>query len=69
VTITAQVEDLVGVARVEWWVDGKRVSEQTAAPYLYQLSESAGKHSVYLKAWDVAGNSIQSEKISFSVAP
>jgi len=69
VTITAQVEDVGGVTRVEWWLDGKKALEQTAAPYLYQLPGAAGKHNVYLKAWDSAGNTCQTENITFRVSP
>ena len=69
VTITAQVEDMGGVTRVEWWLDGKKALEQTAAPYLYQLPGAAGKHNVYLKAWDSAGNTCQTENITFRVSP
>lgn len=69
VTITALVEDLVGIAKVDWWVDGKQVLEQTAPPYIYQLAGSKGNHSVFVKVWDSAGNTGQSEKISFRVQP
>lgn len=69
VTITAQVEDLVEVKSVEWWVDGKKVLEQTNAPYLYQLPGWAGNHNVYLKVWDSAGNTYQTEKTVFTIEP
>lgn len=69
VTITASVEDLVGIDRVEWWVDGRKALEQTTPPYIYQLTGTAAKHTVYLKAWDSAGNAFQSDEVSFQIQP
>ncbi len=69
VTITAAVEDLVGINNVEWWVNGKKVMEQTSPPYLYQLKATSGNHTVYVKAWDTAGNRIQSGTVSFRIQP
>ncbi len=69
VTITAAVEDLVGIAKVEWWVDGKKALEQSVPPYLFQLAGSKGNHTVFLKVRDNAGNTYQSDKVSFRVQP
>lgn len=69
VTITATVEDQVGIARVEWWLNGKMLLEQTSPPYLYQFKATSGNHKVYLKAWDTAGNRVQSGTVSFGVKP
>ena len=69
VTITATVEDQVGIARVEWWLNGKMLLDQTSPPYLYQLKATSGNHKVYLKAWDTAGNRVQSGTVSFGVKP
>lgn len=69
VTLTATAEDTAGVAKVEWWVDGKLVSSQTNAPYACTVKYSVGKHTVQLKAWDSAGNLAQSPTIEFSMLP
>jgi hypothetical protein len=69
VTLTATVEDLVAISRVEWWVDGKLKSTQTVTPYVYLLPVQSGKHKVMLKAWDTAGNQSQSPSISFEIKP
>lgn len=69
VTLNAQVEDQVGIARVEWWVDGKLALQQTAAPFVFQLEAVSGSHSVFLKIWDNAGNQATSEKVSFKIKP
>lgn len=68
VTLTASVEDLVGVDKVEWWVDGKLVSTQNTEPYVYQLLSESGKHKAKIKVWDQAGNQAQSAEISFEIS-
>ncbi len=68
VTLAASVEDLVGIDKVEWWVDGKRVSTQNAEPYVYQLLSESGKHKALIKVWDQAGNQVQSTEISFEIS-
>jgi membrane peptidoglycan carboxypeptidase len=69
VTMNALVEDQVGIARVEWWVDGKSVLRQTSAPFVYQLDVVSGSHTVYLKIWDSAGNSTITEAVNFKIKP
>lgn len=67
VTLTATISDTVGVARVEWWIDGKLISEQTDAPYIVSWSSTPGKHKLQVKVWDKAGNEADSEIIQFEV--
>jgi len=69
VTLSAAVEDLVGISKVEWWADGKLALTQTAPPFVYQLRATSGKHTAYLKAWDTAGNQVTSDKIAFQIKP
>lgn len=69
VTLTALAEDLVGIGKVEWWVDGKLASTQTAAPFVYQLPAQSGKHKALVKTWDLAGNSAQSAEVNFEIQP
>lgn len=68
VTLAASVEDLVGIGRVEWWVDGKLAATQNAEPYVYQLLSKPGKHKAMIKVWDQAGNQVQSTEISFEIS-
>lgn len=68
VTLAASVEDLVGIDKVEWWVDGKLVSTQNTEPYVYQLLSESGKHKAVIKVWDQAGNQAQSPEISFEIS-
>lgn len=69
VTLNATVEDLVGIARLEWWIDGRLIHTQTAPPFVYQLRAIEKKYRVYLKAWDTAGNLATSDEITFQVEP
>lgn len=69
VTLSAAVEELVGISKVEWWVDGKLVLTQTAPPFVYQLRATSGKHTAYLKAWDTAGNQVTMDEITFQIKP
>lgn len=69
VTLTASAADLVSIGKVEWWVDGKLVSTQTAQPFVYQLLSRSGKHKALIKVWDLAGNSSQSAEVAFEIQP
>jgi len=69
VTFSARAEDNVGVARVEWWLDGKALRESTSAPYNFVWQAVNGKHRLFIKAWDTAGNMTTSPEVIFTVAP
>lgn len=69
VTLNAAVEDQVGIASVDWWVDTKLVLTQITAPYVYQLEASNGTHQVYLVVHDTAGNETVTDFVSFQVKP
>lgn len=69
VTLTARLEDALGIAKVEWWIDRRLTMTQTSAPYVYQLKADGGKHHVYLKVWDSAGNKLILPEISFTIVP
>jgi len=67
VTFNASAEDNIGVSRVEWWMDGKKIQETTSAPYYFIWQAVAGKHKLTLKAFDAAGNSYTTSEVSFTV--
>mgnify|MGYP000980219906 CR=1 FL=1 len=67
VTLSASVSDTVGISRLEWWMDGKLIAEQTSAPFSVSWSSTKGSHSLEIKALDTAGNEATSETIEFDV--
>lgn len=71
ITVTSQATDNVGVARVEFYVDGVLKSIDTASPYYFIWDTTAvanGSHTLTAKAYDAAGNVGQSSSISVTVS-
>jgi len=71
VTVTASATDNVGVARVEFYLDGALKASATAAPYSFVLNTttlSNGSHSLSSKAYDAAGNVGQSAAYTVNVS-
>lgn len=66
-TFTAEPQDALGVAVVRWWVDGELVAEKSQSPYTVVLTLTKGHHTLVVEVLDLAGNSTQSEEISFTV--
>jgi hypothetical protein len=67
VLLTANVSDNVALARVEFWLDGKKVEERSTAPYTSLWTATLGKHTLQIKAFDSAGNKTDSASIEFTV--
>lgn len=58
--ISVNATDNVGVARVEFYVDGVLKQTDTSSPYTYSLDTTQlldGPHAVEVKAYDTVGNS------------
>ncbi len=71
ITFSATASDNVGVAKVEFLVDGVLVGNDTSNPYSLILNSatlSNGTHSLVTKAYDAAGNVGTSTAVSFSVS-
>lgn len=69
ITISAEAEDNVAVSRVEFYLDDKLISTNTAPPYEVKLdtnSLSNRNHTIEVKAYDEAGNTGH-ETISITV--
>lgn len=68
-TLKATATDNVGVARVEFYVDGVLTATDTAAAYETTINTrklSAGSHTAHAVAYDAEGNSAQSATVTFS---
>ncbi len=64
VRVQAQASDNIKVAKVEFYVDGGLVGTDEQEPYEYNWAtsgESNGRHSLLVKAYDVANNSAQAQ--------
>ena len=67
VTLTAAVEDLSGIGQVEWWIDGQLAETQDAWPFFHHMAPVFGRHEVFIKVWDNAGNLTQSQAVVFYI--
>ncbi len=66
--IEVGVADNFGVERVEFYVDGKKVETVITPPYSIRWQMLiAGEHEVYVRAIDLAGNVVESERVLFTV--
>lgn len=70
VSVTASASDNVGVAKVEFYLNGTLKTSDTSTPYVYSLSTASlasGTYTLMAKAYDAAGNVGQSSTVSVSV--
>jgi len=67
VTLQAEVEDAVGVQRVEWWLDGVKIGERTSPPYSLIWDGKPATHILQVRAIDRAGNESRSEPVEITV--
>jgi chitodextrinase len=72
ITVTASASSSVGVASVQFYLDGAALgAADTAAPYTASLDTTQlanGAHTLTAQARDVVGNSATSAAVSFTVA-
>ena len=67
VNININASDNVGIVRVELYVDGKYIANDTIAPYSFAWNIRrvlAGSHIITARAYDAAGNKSISEAIN-----
>lgn len=70
VTVSATATDNVGVARVEFLIDGALAGSDASAPYGYSWNTAAvanGAHTVQARALDAAGNVASSTALTVTV--
>ncbi|MHB1056408.1 MAG: CehA/McbA family metallohydrolase [Rhodanobacter sp.] len=71
ITLNATASDDVGVARVEFYVDGALKATDSSSPYSATIDSTTladGSHALVAKAYDAAGNVGSSGTVSFNVA-
>ncbi|MBK8727707.1 MAG: M4 family metallopeptidase [Holophagaceae bacterium] len=71
ITFSATASDNVGVAKVEFYVDGALKGTDTSSPYSMTLDSTTlanGSHTLVAKAYDAAGNIGTSTSVAFSVS-
>jgi len=71
VTVTAEAQDNVGVSKVKFYIDGTKVGEDTSEPYqcnwdTVELTNDS-THTIQAKAYDIIGNSGQSNIVAVRV--
>jgi len=66
--IEAEVEDELGIAKVEFLVDGGPVGSAESAPYSLRWSAKPGNHTITVRATDNAGNVGESGPIQIVIA-
>lgn len=66
ILIQAEASDAYGLARVDFYVDGRRVASASTAPYAIRWAPErrAGEFVVYARAYDIAGNQADSEPVT-----
>ncbi len=67
-SLQAEASDNTALARVEWLLDGRRLDERSAPPYLLVVQAAAGEHTLVVRAYDQAGNLSESQPVTFQVA-
>jgi hypothetical protein len=67
--LTADAVDETGISRIDWFIDGQLVGTTTQTPYVFNWSASSGKHTLIVKAYDLANNMSASPEVKFSVTP
>ena len=68
VTIQPNVVDNISMDRVEFYVDGQLIAISTVAPFSERwIITEAGTHFVEMRAYDAAGNTTVSERITIEV--
>jgi hypothetical protein len=71
VTVSANVSDDVGVAKVEFYVDGALRAAVNTTPYKYywnSIAATKGSHTLSVKAYDATGNGSTASQVTVSVS-
>jgi hypothetical protein len=66
VTFQAQASDNLGIAKVEFFVDGESISSLAEPPYAAPWTGTPGTHTLVVIVTDLAGN-VSEDSVSFSL--
>ncbi|MFQ5932998.1 MAG: Ig-like domain-containing protein, partial [Nitrospiraceae bacterium] len=69
--ISVSAVDEVGLERIDFFVDGRRMGTATAAPYTidWTFPERMGDHEIYARAYDTAGNRTETQRVLIQIVP
>jgi chitinase len=68
VTMQPFVSDNISMDRVEFYVDEQLIATSTVAPFNERwIINEAGTHTIQLRAYDTAGNTAASDRITIEV--
>jgi len=69
ILIQPQVQDNLSLARVEFYVDNLAVDFVTVPPYSghWKVEDALGTHTLFVRAYDAAGNSVDSAPVTIKV--
>jgi hypothetical protein len=68
--VTASASDAVGVTRVDFYLNNSLYAQDPSSPYSTSISLGSlqsGTHSLFARAYDLAGNTRQSTTVSFTI--
>jgi membrane peptidoglycan carboxypeptidase len=70
-TINVSAADEVGLDRVEFFAEGRRVGTVTGAPFTanWTFPNETGDYEIFVRAYDTAGNRSESERILIELVP
>ena len=67
ITLLADIQETIGLQRVEWFSDGQKIGETVQAPYSLPWVAGYGEHNLVVRATDLAGNVTESKPVKISV--
>ena len=67
IVLLGSASDNIGLDRVEWWLDGVKAGVRYVQPFSLPIQIPPGRHTLFVRAYDSAGNLSQTESISFDV--
>ncbi len=70
ITLEVEAGDEVGLDRVVFYVDGRRVGQREAAPFTLRWEPARpGEYEIRAEAYDVAGNMADTSSVTLTVTP